>query len=107
MLREHIPGLQHAITGTLRINTDCDCPAERVVSLAAEYYGKTFDMYCFVPSRLMPEADAANGSHVLLSGQIRTDNNGYPSMIDVERIEILEEESDLPDHMDVMGILKE
>jgi len=61
---------------------------------------------CRVPEEKLPEAFAAFRKRVEVSGTIHYRRNGTPISVDVETIEILPDDSELPSFDDVRGLLR-
>jgi hypothetical protein len=61
---------------------------------------------CYVPEEMLPEAFAAFRKRVEVSGLIHYRKNGKPISVDVEKIEPLPEDDELPSADDVRGLLK-
>jgi hypothetical protein len=72
--------------------------------LKDEWLGLT--VRCYVPEEMLPEAFAAFRRRVEVSGLIHYRRNGTPISVEVEGIEPLPNDDDLPSADDVRGLLK-
>lgn len=61
---------------------------------------------CYVPEELLPDAFANFRRRVEVSGAIHYRRNGTPISVEVERIEPLPDDEELPSSKDVRGILR-
>lgn len=61
---------------------------------------------CYVPEEKLPEVFAAFRKRVEISGVIHYRRNGTPISVEVESIELLPSDDELPSHEDVRGLLK-
>lgn len=61
---------------------------------------------CYVPENKLPEAFAAFRRRIEISGIIQYRRNGTPISVEVETIEILPDDDELPSSNDVRGLLK-
>jgi hypothetical protein len=72
--------------------------------LKDEWLGQT--VRCYVPEEMLPDAFAAFRRRVEVSGMIHYRRNGTPISVEVEGIEPLPNDDDLPSADDVRGLLK-
>lgn len=61
---------------------------------------------CYVPEEKLPEVFAAFRKRVEVSGVIHYRRNGTPISVEVEAIEVLPDDSELPSSNDVRGLLR-
>jgi hypothetical protein len=61
---------------------------------------------CYVPEDMLPEAFAAFRRRVEISGMVHYRKNGTPISVEVDGIEPLPNDEDLPSAEDVRGLLK-